>query len=125
VSEAGRRCRERRFLEFDHVRPFARAGETTAENLRLRCRAHNQFAAERVYGVAFMNRKREEAKAASILKEQETDLTAGLRNLGYKAEIVRSAVEHVMQGPAMTLEERMREALAFLRPRARTVPAGT
>lgn len=44
VGEAGRRCEERRFLEFDHVRPHAVGGPPTAENLRLACRAHNAYA---------------------------------------------------------------------------------
>jgi len=39
-SEDGRRCAARRFLELDHVTPWATGGETTIENLRLRCRAH-------------------------------------------------------------------------------------
>lgn len=38
-------CESKRFLEFDHVLPFSMGGETTAENLRLLCHAHNQRAA--------------------------------------------------------------------------------
>ena len=49
-SEAGRRCSTRRFLELDHVTPWAVGGEATAENLRLRCRAHNLHAARRYFG---------------------------------------------------------------------------
>jgi hypothetical protein len=49
-SEDGRRCGERRFLELDHVTPWAVGGESTVENLRLRCRAHNQHAARRYFG---------------------------------------------------------------------------
>jgi hypothetical protein len=40
------RCLERTLLEFHHVRPFAAAGESTAGNLELRCRAHNAFEAQ-------------------------------------------------------------------------------
>jgi hypothetical protein len=40
------RCQERAFLELHHAVPFARGGETTIDNLQLRCRAHNQFEAE-------------------------------------------------------------------------------
>ena len=61
VSDAGRRCEERRFLEYDHEIPVACGGEATVENLRLRCRAHNQHAAERAFGAEFMDRKRREA----------------------------------------------------------------
>jgi 5-methylcytosine-specific restriction endonuclease McrA len=44
------RCRERAFLEFHHVVPYAMGGETTAENLQLRCRAHNLYEAEQTFG---------------------------------------------------------------------------
>jgi hypothetical protein len=40
IGNAGR-CAERGFLEFHHVIPFADGGPTTAENVHLRCRAHN------------------------------------------------------------------------------------
>jgi hypothetical protein len=43
ISESGKRCESRWCLEYDHVLEFARGGRSTAENLRLRCRAHNQF----------------------------------------------------------------------------------
>jgi hypothetical protein len=62
VGENGRRCQECRFLEFDHVLPVARGGVATPGNLRLRCRAHNQFAAEAAFGVSFMSRRRDEAR---------------------------------------------------------------
>jgi 5-methylcytosine-specific restriction endonuclease McrA len=58
TSEAGRRCDARRGLEFDHVIPFARGGESTVDGLRLRCRAHNQYEAERVFGREFMATRR-------------------------------------------------------------------
>jgi hypothetical protein len=62
VSPEGRRCEARRLLEFDHVEPVARGGEATLKGMRLRCRAHNQYAAECTFGTAFMSRKREEAR---------------------------------------------------------------
>jgi hypothetical protein len=64
VSAAGNRCTERRFLEFDHVLPVARGGRATVKGIRLRCRAHNQYEAERVFGSAFMQRKRRDARMA-------------------------------------------------------------
>jgi 5-methylcytosine-specific restriction endonuclease McrA len=54
LSEQGTRCPERAMLEYDHVRPVALGGRSTVENLRVRCRAHNQFEAEQLYGEAFM-----------------------------------------------------------------------
>ena len=58
VDEKGHRCAERKFLEYDHEEPVARGGEATVKRVRLRCRAHNQHAAERVFGAAFMENKR-------------------------------------------------------------------
>jgi 5-methylcytosine-specific restriction endonuclease McrA len=63
VSATGHRCEEKRFLEYDHVHPVARGGQATVENTRLRCRAHNQYEAERTYGAGFMREKRQAGKA--------------------------------------------------------------
>jgi hypothetical protein len=50
VSPAGRRCDERGFLEFHHLKPYGARGKPTVENISLRCRAHNQYEAEVFYG---------------------------------------------------------------------------
>jgi 5-methylcytosine-specific restriction endonuclease McrA len=50
VLPSGKRCGERRFLEFDHVKPFALSGEHSAANVRLLCRSHNHYWAEQTYG---------------------------------------------------------------------------
>ena len=42
----GRRCYSTKFLQIDHVRPFAKGGPNTAENLRWVCGAHNRFRAQ-------------------------------------------------------------------------------
>jgi hypothetical protein len=68
VSKTGRRCSARTRLEFDHIEPVARGGEATVTGTRLRCRAHNQYAAECAFGTEFMRRKRlaaAEARAAA------------------------------------------------------------
>ncbi len=64
TSDAGRRCECREQLELDHVTPIARGGASTADNLRLRCRRHNQLEADRAFGRGFMDAKREAARAA-------------------------------------------------------------
>jgi hypothetical protein len=61
VSEAGLRCPATSALEFDHIEPVARGGASTVENLRLRCRTHNQLEAEREFGAVFMDEMRERA----------------------------------------------------------------
>jgi len=50
VSKNGRRCTERAFLELHHIRPYALGGPATTENISLRCRRHNQYEAELVFG---------------------------------------------------------------------------
>ncbi len=50
MSHEGRRCTERRVLEFHHVTPYAAGGVSTADNIQLRCRAHNGYEAERYFG---------------------------------------------------------------------------
>jgi 5-methylcytosine-specific restriction endonuclease McrA len=60
----GRRCESRRDLEFDHITPVAKGGRTCAENLRLLCRTHNQFEAERVLGRGLIDAKRGQARSS-------------------------------------------------------------
>jgi hypothetical protein len=50
ISDTDRRCTEQGFLEFHHVTPHAAGGEPTAENIQLRCRAHNGYEAELYFG---------------------------------------------------------------------------
>lgn len=50
VGENGRRCEAKAYLEFDHVKPWARGGRSTGENCRVLCRTHNVVAAEKVLG---------------------------------------------------------------------------
>lgn len=64
VGDGGKRCDERQFLEYDHIDPVARGGKATVENIRLRCSSHNQYEAEKAFGAAFMENKREQARQA-------------------------------------------------------------
>jgi hypothetical protein len=50
VSADGRRCTERTFLEFHHVLAYAKQGPATVANISLRCRRHNQFESELIFG---------------------------------------------------------------------------
>ncbi len=114
VGNAGRPCGERMRLEFDHADPVARGGSSMAENIRLRCRAHNQFEAERAFGAEFMQGKR----ASSALTE---DVIAGLRGLGLGANEARRVA---IAATGDTVEARLRNALRMLRPRGTTVEHG-
>lgn len=59
VGTTGHRCNAMTFLEFDHIKPHSRGGRPTVEGTRLRCRAHNQYEAERVFGSDFMAKRRD------------------------------------------------------------------
>lgn len=50
VAKTGRRCTERGFLEFHHVKPYAVGGKATVGNIEVRCRAHNAYEADLYYG---------------------------------------------------------------------------
>jgi HNH endonuclease len=50
VAPDGRRCSEKTFLEFHHVQAHALGGPSTIENIALRCRRHNQYEAELIFG---------------------------------------------------------------------------
>jgi hypothetical protein len=65
IDAGGRRCAEMGGLEFDHVDGFARTGTHSASGIRLRCRAHNLYAAEQMYGRAFMEKARNRGRAGS------------------------------------------------------------
>ncbi len=65
VGRNGRRCTEQGFLEFHHVVPYAAGGASTADNLQLRCRAHNGYEAERYFGRRAPVRVRE-ARAPAV-----------------------------------------------------------
>ena len=71
VGSSGHRCRSRALLEFDHVVPVARGGLADKQNLRLRCRPHNQHAAERIFGSKFIREKRRQAygRARAVMGE--------------------------------------------------------
>jgi hypothetical protein len=50
LGRDGRRCGERGFLEFHHVKPWVVGGEATVANVQLRCRRHNAYEAKLYFG---------------------------------------------------------------------------
>jgi hypothetical protein len=50
VAPSGQRCGELAFIEYHHLDAYALGGPSTPENIGLRCRRHNQYEAERVFG---------------------------------------------------------------------------
>ena len=118
VSDTGERCTERGFLELDHRTPVARGGKATVDEIRVLCRAHNQYEAERILGSDLMRARREDAKTtrgdAIEARPFEPDLTLALRGLGFTAAETRLAVANTSQLSVTTFEQRLRAALAEL-----------
>ena len=130
VSESGQRCQATRRLEFDHVLEVARGGEATVDGIRLLCRAHNQYQAERTFGAEFMGRKREAARARAIERRARTsaaqdaapdrkedpdrDVAPWLRALGIRGDDLHRGVAAAETIPDAPLEERVRLALSSL-----------
>jgi 5-methylcytosine-specific restriction endonuclease McrA len=136
VSESGHRCEARGDVEFDHVTEVARGGGATADDLRLRCRGHNQHTAEQTFGAGFMKAKREEAKVAaarqraergrqaeeSRLQPHQIEVLPWLEQLGCRKDESRIAVERCREMADAPLEERVKGALRWFGARiARTV----
>jgi hypothetical protein len=88
VSDTGHRCEARSRLEFDHIEPVARGGQATVGNLRLRCRAHNQYAAECAFGAEFMSQKRHEARCVAAARRESVESTTLPRGVRH------SSLEH-------------------------------
>jgi 5-methylcytosine-specific restriction endonuclease McrA len=136
VSESGHRCEERSGLELDHVIPVARGGEATEANLRLRCRAHNQYAADLAYGRGFMDEKRREAQrqaaearaqkaAADAERAREraaaeaelaaaSDVIPALKILGWCGDDLRFAAKLCAAMPDATTKERVHHCIKAL-----------
>ena len=139
TSDGGRRCPARTRLEFDHADPVARGGTATVERMRVRCRAHNQYAAECTFGAGFMSEKRRAAQLApgrveararaaaaapvapSASIEPERDVIPWLRRLGFRADEARRAAAVCESIPEASLEQRVRLALSALQPPHRRV----
>ncbi len=137
VSESGRRCEERGCMEFDHVTPVARGGRSTVANVRLRCRAHNQHAADRVFGKGFMDEKRQASRARAAAArhraapapeaatahastqpdaDADRDLVQCLRELKCRPDEIRRILELCPAIAGQSLQERARRALKYLAP---------
>ena len=128
TTESGHRCPSRHQIEYDHIEPVARGGEATVENVRLRCRTHNQYEAERAFGVEFIAEKRQAAKRErAVAREQkqraaqtsgsdaDLDVTPWLRQLRCRPDDIRLAARHCETlPPGMSLEDRVEEAIRFV-----------
>jgi hypothetical protein len=99
VTETGQRCPARSRLEFDHTQEVARGGRATVAEIRLRCRAHNQYQAECTFGTAFMRHKREEARRAAAATRARAALGPQVDDDAHAAADAREqARQDVFQG---------------------------
>lgn len=116
VSEKGRRCEARDQVEYDHVNPVARGGEATVQGMRLRCRAHNQFDAERVFGAGFMEQKRQEARFGAAKRREaapaEEMKVASLRG---KVVVVQDAAMSSANKVSAAKQDPDRDVMPWLR----------
>jgi hypothetical protein len=72
VDASGQRCSSRAFLELDHRDAKAKGGSSEPEKVRILCRAHNQGEAERVFGKAYIERKKAAAKSKRNLTVRDS-----------------------------------------------------
>lgn len=105
VGKDGHRCGSGWRIEFDHILPLAMGGLTVPENLRLLCRAHNQFEAKRGFGEEKVNTKRELARRTrerdrvakkaeqARAEKQKDDLKEQARAAGRKADLKQQAAD--------------------------------
>ena len=90
VSPAGRRCTQRAFLEWHHVQPFGHQGPATVENISLRCRPHNVYEAELIFG----------RFDPSLVRETPADYVA-FGNRGQVPEPVGAGSRAAENGPSL------------------------
>ena len=136
VSADGRRCEASALLELDHVEPKGFGGGNDVANLRVLCRAHNQLAAETLYGRGriercrhFRQQKRtrttenqtrpqgEFVEQHAFEAETSVKVLLALKGLGFPDARARQAIAAAERSPAatkpLTLEQALRRALHF------------
>lgn len=135
VSPDGRCCEARAFLEFDHIVPKGLRGGDHPENMRMRCRGHNQLGAEQVYGREQVEQCRHLRQEKSRSKPDQpaqsdrpvTDSASrrvfekvrdALERMGFRKQQAAHLIAQVekMHGPAaepLPIAQVLREALAL------------
>jgi hypothetical protein len=136
VAADRHRCDGRSFLELDHVKPRALGGRDEVENLRVRCRAHNQLWAEQAFGKElveqcrhFRQRKLAIRNASSSGSEQEREphcrseglpslvlvekLRSAMRRMGFRENDALHAIKAMLSahGESISVERALRETI--------------
>ena len=102
VSREGRQCGTRDFLEFHHQLPWARCREHRESNIQLRCRSHNQHAAELDFGPQQMVAYR---KSEGVFAANEAD-TEGVPDPGRRLDLNPVGVASADRGAVHGLAEK-------------------
>ena len=120
----GNRCPARAYLELDHIHPAALGGSDAAENIRVRCRAHNQHYAEQVFGRPYvqarihLRRQRRRKYGAAAAPTGSFEVAAkGLRSMGFREAEVSRAIAMLaskLDHNGAPIETIIREALLVL-----------
>lgn len=84
------RCTEQGFLEFHHVTPYATGGRPTADNIQLRCRAHNAYEAVLDFG-PIKEQIAREVRAIYLIPDEKSLEMKGPRTLPHSDNSIRSA----------------------------------
>jgi len=50
IGASGKRCTEKRHLQFEHEKPFSKGGTNSEQNIKYFCRTHNQLTAMEEFG---------------------------------------------------------------------------
>ena len=99
-SATGLRCTERTFLHFHHLIPWALGGPSTVENIALRCRRHNQYEAELVFGDrALLGRSAETPPSLGGGPERQAAPPIGYRLTSTEASAEVSGLRSVSSTP--------------------------
>jgi len=110
----GVRCTERGFIELDHETAVALGGKPTVDGIRVLCRAHNQYEAERQLGAELVREKRAARQKRKAGKERVASAPTSeqLGSTGTKdviapvcAEPARSCVDATLAPPAASSED--------------------
>jgi hypothetical protein len=86
------RCTERRYLEWHHLLPFGHQGPATVANIALRCRAHNVYESELVFGRFDPSVLREASEIYGVYREFAPFRNGGSSDLSPGAVVRTKAV---------------------------------
>jgi len=115
VDAEGRRCSERRYLTLEHRHPWSLGGRPTTDNICLLCENHNAHNARKVFGEAFLEKKRSE-RASSFEHDSLSEPTRSTNSRRF------TGLMHTSK-PALSAEHKSSpEAAASAKSRTSTGP---